>query len=107
MLACGSDNPSGKRFCWDCGAALARLAAWSCDAAFDGALRQARSPYHFPHGLLDHAEYLVKTGDQDGAAAPVAEASAFAQDLRCQPLIDRASELVAPLAPFGRSQSSV
>jgi len=62
-------------------------------AAFTAAitgLRQHSTPYHLAHGLLDHAEYLLRTGDDEAAAAAAGEARSIAQQLRCQPLLDRA-----------------
>jgi class 3 adenylate cyclase/predicted ATPase len=65
-------------------------AAAASFAAAVGALRALSTPYHLAHGLLDHAQYLIRTGDADGAAAALSEARDIAARLRCQPLLDRA-----------------
>jgi hypothetical protein len=65
--------------------------------AFDAAvaaLRQAASPYHLAHGLLDHAEYLTKI-DAAGVEPLVAEARSIAEHLRARPLLDRAGQVAA------------
>jgi hypothetical protein len=59
-------------------------------AAAVGGLREMSTPYHLAHGLLDYAQYLMRTGDADGAAAAIEEARAIAGRLRCQPLLHRA-----------------
>ena len=69
---------------------------WNPAAAFTAAitgLRQHSTPYHLAHGLLDHAEYLVRRGDTEAAEAAIAEAHDIADRLRCQPLLDRAGNL--------------
>jgi class 3 adenylate cyclase/tetratricopeptide (TPR) repeat protein len=82
--------------------ARARLAASGGDpaagqalAAAVAAVRAHGSPYHLAHALLDHAQHLLGQGDTSAAEAAVAEASAIAGRLRCQPLLNRA-EAVAP-----------
>ena len=53
--------------------------------AFDravGALRQAASPYHLAHGLLDHAEHFTRIDNRDDALALVSEARTIAGQLR-------------------------
>jgi class 3 adenylate cyclase len=84
----------------------ARLAASDGDgaaaASFTAAitsLREQSTPYHLAHGLLDHAQYLVRTGDAEAAAAAIAEARDIAGRLRCQPLLDRAQALNAQDSP--------
>jgi hypothetical protein len=65
-------------------------------AAFSAAIRGLRehsTPYHLAHGLLDHAEYLTRTGTGAAADVPIKEAREIAQRLRCQPLLDRAASL--------------
>ena len=54
------------------------------------ALRAFNSPYHVAVGLLDHAEHLVATGDQERASLLAAEAAAIADQLGAQPLHRRA-----------------
>jgi hypothetical protein len=61
--------------------ALARLTAADGDraaaasfAAAISSLRERGTPYHLAHGLLDHAEYLARDGDADGAAQAITEA---------------------------------
>ena len=83
----------------------ARLAASDGDpaaaAAFAAAitsLREQSTPYHLAHGLLDHAQHLARLPDADAAARAVAEARTIAGQLRCQPLLDRATDL-APAGP--------
>jgi class 3 adenylate cyclase/tetratricopeptide (TPR) repeat protein len=87
----------------------ARLAARDGDPAADaaftaatGRLRELSTPYHLAHGLLDHAQRLVGSGDADAATAAVEEARTIAQQLRCQPLLDRA-EAMSPAAPQVRA----
>jgi hypothetical protein len=58
-------------------------------------LRERGTPYHLAHGLLDHAEYLARDGDADGAAQAIAEARDVARHLRCPPLLDRADAVEA------------
>jgi class 3 adenylate cyclase/tetratricopeptide (TPR) repeat protein len=62
-------------------------------AAAIAGLRQAGSPYHLAHGLLDHAAYLAQEGDAEGAESARGEARAIATDLRCQPLLDRTGDV--------------
>jgi class 3 adenylate cyclase/predicted ATPase len=76
----------------------ARLAAAdgepSAASAFTAAvtsLREQSTPYHLAHGLLDHAEYLLRQGETHAAALATAEAADIARRLRCQPLLDRAA----------------
>jgi hypothetical protein len=83
----------------------ARLAASDGDqdaaTAFAAAITQLReqsTPYHLAHGLLDHAQYLLSHGDAGAAAPAVTEARDIGRRLRCQPLLDRASEL-SPATP--------
>ena len=83
--------------------ARARLTATGpgADAAFAAAitgLRQHSTPYHLAHGLLDHAQHLLR-GHQDGAAeAATAEARGIADRLRCPPVLDRA-DTIQPTTP--------
>jgi tetratricopeptide (TPR) repeat protein len=99
----------------------ARLAAGAGDAtaaaAFTAAiksLREQSTPYHLAHGLLDHAEFRVRSGDAGSdadlasgaaaadlaaAASAIAEARDIAVRLRCQPLLDRAAALTPQDAP--------
>jgi class 3 adenylate cyclase/tetratricopeptide (TPR) repeat protein len=81
---------------------LARLAAAdhdpSASAAFATAinsLRELSTPYHLAHGLLDHAQHLISLPDPDPAALALDEARTIAGRLRCQPLLDRATDLAA------------
>ena len=66
-------------------------------AAITG-LRQHSTPYHLAHGLLDHAQYLLGMGDNEGAGSALDEARGIAQRLACQPLLDRA-ETIQPVSP--------
>jgi len=82
--------------------ARARLAAADGDPdagpAFATAvtgLRQHSTPYHLAHGLLDHAAHLAARGDDQAAAAAIGEAAGIAQQLRCQPLLDRVDTIQA------------
>jgi hypothetical protein len=66
------------------------------NTAFDRAvasLRQAASPYHLAHGLLDHAEHFTRLDNRAGALALVTEARTIAGQLRAQPLLDRADRV--------------
>ena len=83
----------------------ARLAARGGDqatassfAAAVSGLRELSTPYRLAHGLLDHAEYLIRLGDADAAEAATAEARDIASRLRCQPLLDRTAALT-PVNP--------
>jgi len=86
----------------------ARLAAADGDpggeaafAAAIGGLRELSTPYHLAHGLLDYAQYLMRTGGAEAAPAAVEEARGIAGRLGCQPLLDRAEDLdrVRPRIP--------
>ena len=61
-------------------------------------LRQHSTPYHLAHGLLDHAEHLLRLGDDEAAAAATGEARGIAGRLGCQPLADRA-DTTQPATP--------
>ena len=63
-------------------------------------LRENSTPYHLAHGLLDHAEHLIRIGDTEAAETAIAEARDIAAGLRCQPLLDRteAIERISPRA---------
>jgi hypothetical protein len=80
--------------------ARARLADRDSDqsagAAFAPAITRVRehsTPYHLAQALLDHAEYLARHGDGDGAALAIEEARTIGHRLRCQPLLDRAEAI--------------
>ena len=80
--------------------ARARLAGHDGDpaagAAFAAAistLRELGQPYHLAHGLLDHAQYLMRQDDAEAAAIAIQEARDIGQRLRCQPLLDRADAI--------------
>jgi class 3 adenylate cyclase/predicted ATPase len=65
-------------------------------AAFAAAitsLRQRSTPYHLAHGLLDHAQHLLRTGDHEAAEAAINEARSIAGRLGCQPILDRAGTI--------------
>jgi hypothetical protein len=88
--------------------ARARLAAAGADpgggaafAAAIGGLRQHSTPYHLAHGLLYHAQHLLRTGEDETADGAIGEARSIAQRLSCQPLLDRAAEVTErdPLDP--------
>ena len=96
--------------------ARARLADANGDpgaaAAYDGAvvaLRQATSPYHLAHGLLDHAEHLIRTDDRDGALLLQDEARTIVEQLHAQLLLDRSVQIgrEAGSPEPARAQSSV
>jgi hypothetical protein len=57
-------------------------------------LRERSTPYHLAHGLLDYAQHL----DSEAAGAAIGEARDIATRLRCQPLLDRAADLM-PASP--------
>ena len=80
--------------------ARARLAARDGDPAtapaFTAAvagLRQHSTPYHLAHGLLDHAEHLLRVEDHGAAGAAIGEARDIAERLGCHPLLGRATDL--------------
>jgi hypothetical protein len=72
-------------------------AAAAFTAAIAG-LRQHSTPYHLAHGLLDHAQHLIRLGDDEAATAAIGEARGIGQRLACQPLLDRA-DTTQPATP--------
>jgi class 3 adenylate cyclase/tetratricopeptide (TPR) repeat protein len=85
--------------------ACARLAASDGDSAAATALaaavsglREVSTPYHLAHGLLDHAEHLLRVDDADAADAAIGQARDIADRLHCQPLLARA-ETIQPTGP--------
>ena len=62
-------------------------------AAAISSLREQSTPYHLAHGLLDHAAYLLRTDEDEAAAAAISEAADIGERLRCTPLLDRADTL--------------
>ena len=56
-------------------------------------LRQRSTLHHLAHGLVGHAQYLIRLGDIEAAETAIGEASGIAARLRCQPLLDRAADL--------------
>jgi class 3 adenylate cyclase/tetratricopeptide (TPR) repeat protein len=85
---------------------LARLTSGDeAVAAFTAAitgLRELGTPYHLAHGLLDYAEYLTARGDTDTAGQAIDEARGIAEELRCQPLLDRIAGII-PARPHIRA----
>jgi class 3 adenylate cyclase/predicted ATPase len=69
-------------------------------------LRGQSTPYHLAHGLLDHAEYLLRHGDAGAAGAAIEEARDIAGRLRCQPLLDRADTLTPQESDTAAPQAS-
>jgi len=67
-------------------------------AAAIAGLREHSTPYHLAHGLLDHAEHLIRLGETEAAEAATDEARSIATRLGCQPLLDRA-ETIQPTSP--------
>ena len=70
--------------------------------AFDRAvqaLRNLKSPYHLALGLLDHAEYLRSTGDEQESERAATEAVGIAGQLGATPLQRRAEALLAGSVP--------
>jgi predicted amidophosphoribosyltransferase len=84
--SCGTPLTPGKRFCRACGTALAEVAF----AAAISSLREHSTPYHLAHGLLDQAAHLLRTNEDEAAAAAISEAADIGERLRCRPLLDRA-----------------
>ena len=64
-----------------------------------GSLRELSTPYHLAHGLLDHAQLLMRLHDAEAAEAATGEARDIARNLRCQPLLDRATNLTSATSP--------
>jgi hypothetical protein len=62
-------------------------------------LRQHSTPFHLAHGLLDHAQHLLRVGDAEAAAEAIKEARGITERLRCQTLLDRANT-VQPARPL-------
>ena len=95
--------------------ARARLAATDNNQAAAGPafataiahLRERSTPYHLAHGLLDHAQYLLRQDEAEAAARAIAEARDVAGRLRCQPLLDRAAALdpAEPKSPVSAASS--
>jgi class 3 adenylate cyclase/tetratricopeptide (TPR) repeat protein len=84
----------------------ARLAAADGDpvtaaafAAAIGRLREMTTPYHLAHGLLDHAQFLMRLHDAQAAEAAIGEARDIARKLRCQSLLDRAAHIAPAKSP--------
>jgi tetratricopeptide (TPR) repeat protein len=94
MLRAERDLTRARRTAADVGPDAASAAFVAAIAG----LRQHSTPYHLAHGLLDHAEYLLRAGDDEAAGAATGEARSIAERLRCQPLIDRA-EAIQPASP--------
>ena len=69
-------------------------------AAAVAGLRQHSTPYHLAHGLFDHAQYLLRLGETEAAETAIGEASGIATRLRCQPLLDRAADLLPEEPPI-------
>ena len=72
--------------------------ASSAFAAAIAGLRQHSTPFHLAHGLLDHAEHLIRLGETEAAVAATGDARSIATRLGCQPLLDRA-ETIQPTSP--------
>ncbi len=66
-------------------------------------LHEQSTPYHLAHGLLDHADYLTRHGDAEGAALAIDEARAIGRRLGCRPLLARADAIEG--APVLRGSS--
>jgi class 3 adenylate cyclase/predicted ATPase len=73
-------------------------AAAAAFAAAISSLRALSTPYHLALGLLDYAEQAMHMGNADEARTAVDEACDIARRLRCQPLLDRAADLL-PAGP--------
>ena len=69
-----------------------RAAIGAFTAALDR-VREQSTPYHLALGLLDYAVYLTSLDDNESAAAAIEEARDIARLLRCQPLLDRATDM--------------
>jgi hypothetical protein len=80
--ACGSGNEAGRKFCGECGAALAR--------ACGRAVRPAGQPFWLAVSKLELAEWLILAGRAPEVTAPLAEAGEAFDRLRAVPWIDRA-----------------
>ena len=81
---------------------LARARLADSDAGQDAAvafaatitsLREQSTPYHLAHGLLDHAARLLRTDEDEAAAAAIGEAVGIGERLHCRPLLDRAETI--------------
>ncbi len=72
------------------------------------ALRTTGSPYHLAVGLVDQAEYLVREGDGPTAERLAEEATAIAERLAAEPLLQRVMSLrVTPAKPTQPIASTV
>lgn len=60
-------------------------------------MRRLSPPYQLAHGLLDHAAYLLQSGDEESVPPLVEEALNIAGKLRCTPLVTRAQALSSSL----------
>lgn len=79
-------------------------------AAFSRAiagLRGMSTPYHLAHGLLDYAEYLTHVGDSEAGEQAIEEARGIAERLRCQPLLDRADQIMGAKPAADHSEREV
>jgi hypothetical protein len=75
-----------------------QAAAASFAAAITG-LREQSTPYHLAHGLLDHAQFVLRLHDAQAAEAAIGEARDIARNLRCQPLLGRAAHITSAKSP--------
>jgi hypothetical protein len=90
-----AQHPRGQGRCLGCSRQLADRIGHAKRALW---LRQHSTPYHLAHGLLDHAQHLLHTGDAEAAGSATGEARGIAEQLGCQPLLDRA-DITQPATP--------
>ena len=58
-------------------------------------LRKRSTPFHLAHGMLDHAGYLISSGESDDAMALIEEARQIGERLGARPLVERATSMTA------------
>jgi class 3 adenylate cyclase/tetratricopeptide (TPR) repeat protein len=69
-------------------------------------LRNLSLPYHLAICLLDTAEYLAATGDEQQAVQLATEAGVIAGELGARPLLERAARLTGPSTGPSTGQST-
>ena len=100
--SCGTENPTGQRFCGHCGAALALICGscgatnqpsqkycGACGTSLVGAYEDAGIPFWMAVTLLEYAEWLADQGRADDATASLTEAREIFERLQARPWLER------------------
>ena len=75
-------------------AAVTRPAAHAASLPSAGG-RETGCRANLAHGLLDHAQHLLRLGDAQAAETAITQARDIAARLRCQPLLGRAAAITS------------